>query len=212
MSETMRILAETERRLKDYAAEAIRTQAVPDAIEALDAANAVADWVASRRDGRAGVAASARLPQIPALERSALAMQVADFAAAGEGSGVTKPSRDKNRGYPKFLRTGSELIKIGWSKKEGQEYVHRVRREYLMATVTRIAQVASTRSPFVMDDLAPVQAGGKELPSYLVYVTMKWLCHEGLVEHVGRAGYEVRTSTLTVDAERAWQGLNMTRR
>ena len=79
------------------------------------------------------------------------ARQCSEAAPAGPGSPRgPRPVRKrkvqaakKASPYPKFLREGDALLKLGWSRKSRSEYEHRAPREAVLAVAERIAEVAS---------------------------------------------------------------------
>ena len=93
--------------------------------------------------------------------------------------------------YPKFLREGNALLKLGWSRKRKAEYEHRAPREAVLAVAARVAEVVSTRSRFTVDDLGDVRIAQGEEPisSCQVYLWIAWFRRTGLVLQHGRRGY-----------------------
>ncbi|MCM3903961.1 MAG: hypothetical protein ND866_19850, partial [Pyrinomonadaceae bacterium] len=52
-------------------------------------------------------------------------------------------SSSKPEGYPKFFRSEDELVKIGWSKREREEYQHKAPYKVLNLLVRRLATVGA---------------------------------------------------------------------
>ncbi len=101
--------------------------------------------------------------------------------------------------YPKFVRDGDRLVKIGWSRRDRTEYEHRALTFAVSAVVSALQRLGS--SEFSMDALTPVRdEDGTEVPSYQVYLVVAWLRACKAVEKVGRGGYVPIPERLTVAA------------
>src|SRR5262245_49611331 len=66
----------------------------------------------------------------------------------GSAARLQRPTRRRKKrskaspaGYPKFYRHGDELVKIGWSKREGDEYAHKAPRQVLESLVAVVAKI-----------------------------------------------------------------------
>ncbi len=92
--------------------------------------------------------------------------------------------------YPRFLRRGDELVKVGWSKSDRKEYHHRAPRRTLDALIAAIKRVGSDGSGFTSDNLNPLKDSetGGVFPTYQVFVALAWLRNLGLVKQHGRKG------------------------
>jgi hypothetical protein len=125
------------------------------------------------------------------------------------------PRRKKKRSprpkgdYPKFVRDDDRLIKIGWSKKNKEEYEHRVPREAIVAFARHVDGKVDEGSKFDIESLLPVpDMSDGEVPGYQVYVVFAWLRTLGVVEKVGRDGYVIRDkSVLRGELDEQWNGL-----
>lgn len=94
--------------------------------------------------------------------------------------------------YPKFVRDGDDLVKLGWSKKKREEYVHRARRNQAASIVQSLADRGHSNGTISIDDILAVRdPSSAEIPSYQIYLTLAWLRKEGLIERRGRNGYVV---------------------
>lgn len=125
------------------------------------------------------------------------------------GPKKAKSRREKNN-YPKFLRDGEHLVKIGWSKREKKPYEHKSPKRVL--TLLTDALVASGRNGrrFAMEDVLPLRdpEGGGDIPSYQVYLTLAWLRAEDLITQHGRQGYSLRPDiNLHTASEEHWKRL-----
>ena len=125
-----------------------------------------------------------------------------------------QPDVNRKRGrlgqYPKFLRDGDALVKIGWSKSAKNEYEHKSPKRVLTALVTAIMKAGSNGKRFAMESLIPLKdaSDGSLLPDYQTYVCLAWLRSLGLVMQHGRQGYSLPKGTpIEQAAERAWTSL-----
>ncbi|MFN9371247.1 MAG: hypothetical protein ACK6D3_05110 [Planctomycetaceae bacterium] len=107
--------------------------------------------------------------------------------------------------YPRFTRSRNELVKIGWSKKDKKEYVHRAPWGVVELLCQRLNDWDSKE--FTSDDILPLVAvDGVEVPSYQVYLCLAWLRELGLITKEGRQGYFVpRGVDVTVECAKVWK-------
>lgn len=118
--------------------------------------------------------------------------------------------KNKRADYPKFLREGDALVKIGWSKREAKPYEHKAPRTVLQALVQALARAGSGGARFTMEGLLPLRsgAGEGEIPDYQTYLTLAWLRAAGLIVQHGRQGYSLPTGTdLASAADARWNEL-----
>ena len=158
------------------------------------------------------------------LELTSMARAVADIAASGKasqpsavvtgepvGSTSARPvSRKKSADYPRFLRRGEDLIKIGWSKKEKKEYQHKTPRKAVDVLVAMLMKVGDGGKVFSTEKILPATepTDGTPVPEYQVYVALAWLRHIGLIDQHGRQGYSIQNVvTLNRAVETAWEQL-----
>jgi hypothetical protein len=112
--------------------------------------------------------------------------------------------------YPKFLRRGEEIVKIGWSKRSKGEYQHKAPYKVVSLLTAAIAARVTNGSLLVANELMPFTdpGDGTEIPDYQVYVCLAWLRHESLIEQEGRQGYVVsEPSSLEKRADDKWKAL-----
>lgn len=111
--------------------------------------------------------------------------------------------RAAGRGYPRFMRRGSDLVKIGWSKAGQKEYQHRAPHSLLMALQRALLDASKARKLFRMDVLERHLATNN-VPGYQAYAWLAWLRSAGLVAQHGRQGYSViKAGTFETDIEKA---------
>lgn len=124
---------------------------------------------------------------------------------------VRKPhrrSRASSGSYPRFVRSGSDLVKIGWSKRSRAEYQHRASREIVSRIVSALLKAGDelVRIEDVLPEIATPANG--PIPSYRVYVVLAWFRAEGLVRQQGRQGYSVGTPEAFIkEVEERWKAL-----
>jgi hypothetical protein len=96
--------------------------------------------------------------------------------------------------YPRFLREGDSLVKIGWSKSERAEYEHKCPRSVLPLLAAAIAKAGANGKRFGMDKVLPLNdTDNHEIPAYQVYLALAFLRSVGLLEQHGRQGYTLTT-------------------
>jgi hypothetical protein len=117
-------------------------------------------------------------------------------------------------GYPRFEKTRDVLVKIGWSKKERSEYVHKAPKAGVDAVARRVMDLGKGGRMFTTENLLPVKlgSGGDELPGYQAYICLAWLREIRAVEQHGREGYSVLGEDVKGTAEKAWEALPASRR
>jgi hypothetical protein len=191
----------------------------------------LAGWASRLRSlldgtGNGGVASEELPPRdhAPASDGGALASVSTPAADAGPGKrGGQQTGRRKSRkaarsrkrsspqaAYPKFLRTGENLVKIGWSKSDKTTYEHKAPRRVVNLLVEALLRVGQGGRRFTSDDLLPLRdtKEGTEIPSYQTYLSLAWLRAEELVVQHGRQGYSLPPSVdLARATEERWQEL-----
>ena len=123
-----------------------------------------------------------------------------------------KPPKKAGRsGYPKFVRRGDNLVKIGWSKREKAEYKHRVPWTTAQQIINAIAKVGPDGIVFTSEDFLALAFKEEEgdIPTYQAYLIMTWLLQCGLAIRHGRQGYTlVDAAGLSSSLESVWKGLS----
>ncbi len=109
--------------------------------------------------------------------------------------------------YPRFVREGEVLVKIGWSQSKKSDYEHRAPITAVRAVVARLAELAKKSPEFTMEDLADVQPLGEfqVVPHYQTYLVLAWLRARAHVEQAGRKSYRVTVNELAQNCERSWK-------
>ena len=126
--------------------------------------------------------------------------------ASGDPARSTNTPASK---YPLFLKDDSRLIKVGWSRKKKDEYMHRVPKEVVFAFVEHLEKSVGSESLFEIESLFPVStAPGEEIPGYQIYVIVAWLREAGVIEKKGRDGYIIQEkSKLRGEFNELWDSL-----
>lgn len=125
--------------------------------------------------------------------------------------GTTAPNRhppSKSRtAYPRFARTQNELVKIGWSKKERKEYIHRAPWGVVELLCQRLIKWGNKE--FTTEDILPLLwEDDVEVPSYQSYLCLAWLRDKGLIHREGRQGYVIPQGIdVVLESSRAWKNL-----
>jgi hypothetical protein len=112
--------------------------------------------------------------------------------------------------YPRFVRRGDQLVKIGWSKSEKSEYEHKTPRQAALTLAKAVAEAGKDGRVFQIDALLPLRDAkdGTETPDYQVYIVIAWWRSAGLLDQHGRRGYSIPdASQLPLAVESAWAKL-----
>lgn len=107
------------------------------------------------------------------------------------GSKLPIRSRNKLGQYPRFVREGESLVKIGWSKSQRAEYEHKSPKRLLAVLCESLTSANGKR--VLMDKVLPLKdpVTGAAFPDYQSYVCLAWLKTAGLVTQHGRQGYSL---------------------
>lgn len=136
------------------------------------------------------------LPPSPAASRARPA-QGRPHKPKGKRKSRTARSKrrlsSRPREYPKFLREGDNLVKIGWSKRDRAPYEHKAPRRVVDLLVEALLRVGKGGRRFTSDVVFPLrdEKEGVEVPSYQSYLALAWLRAEELVVQHGRQGYSL---------------------
>lgn len=113
--------------------------------------------------------------------------------------------------YPRFTRSSQDLIKVGWSKREKNEYRHRAERGTVDLIVVAIESILGESPRFSTDELFPVidPADGSAIPDYQGYLVLRWLRDIEAVVPRGRSAYTVsQPGGMKELVDRAWKALS----
>jgi hypothetical protein len=127
------------------------------------------------------------------------------------GKNATRKTRRKAaRGeYPKFLREGEELLKIGWSKRTWATYRHKAPKRILDLVAQALLGQGKSGTRFAMEEVLPIRdpKSTMDVPSYQAYLILAWLRKEKMVVQHGREGYSLKPGTDLVAAVQERWGL-----
>ncbi len=103
--------------------------------------------------------------------------------------------RPRKEQYPKFLREGDNLVKIGWSPSEKAEYEHKSPRKTLPLLILAFSKIGSNGRRFSMEKILPLidPSDGNRVPDYQAYLCLAWLKNLGFLTQHGRQGYSLTT-------------------
>jgi len=155
------------------------------------------------------------------LKLTSWAQQLAALVASADGStmlrkpAITTPVSSakraaKGKDYPRFGRRGESLVKVGWSKREKNEYEHKAPKRAVDLLVSALVRTGINGRIFQANDILPLADPdeGTEIPVYQVYLSLAWLRGLGLVDQHGRQGYSVtKPKELMATVEGAWHSL-----
>ncbi len=119
-----------------------------------------------------------------------------------------KKAKTAKREYPKFLRDGEELLKLGWSKREKKVYRHKAPKRVVLIVSQALQQFGQHNDRFVMEQVLPIRdlENDADVPSYQAYLILAWIRKEKLLVQHGRQGYSLRPETnLTYAVEERWK-------
>lgn len=134
--------------------------------------------------------------------------------AAPAQAAVAPPTKRKGKGkvkdYPQFERRGTNLVKIGWSKRERAEYEHKAPWAAAKSIAKALGKLGADGRVFQVPELLPLTDPNQqiEVPHYQVYLMFAWLRTIKLLDQHGRQGYSIpKPSSLEADMDTAWKAL-----
>jgi hypothetical protein len=193
---TESLLAETERTLVGLANEAGAARDYDQAASLIELARKIKQLGEQFRGAASKVAdAPNPLDELMKLD------------SAGE---IKVPIRSHNKlgQYPKFVREGDSLVKIGWSKSQRAEYEHKSPKRLL--AVLRDSLTSANGKRIMMHRVLPLKdpVTGSAFPDYQSYLCLAWLKSAGLVIQHGRQGYSLpKGIELEKSVEALWANL-----
>jgi hypothetical protein len=158
---------------------------------------------AERRDGNAVIELTELAGSLGLLVDAPLheADQVSD--AAREPHPTEKCSRKARRSrkdYPRFQRTKTDLVKIGWSKTRKAEYQHRAPWTLATQVFDTVESLGAKGKRFTGEQLLNSIGEKHDAPSYQIYLVLAWLRDAKVVTQIGRQGYRVVSKGRVADA------------
>ncbi len=186
LQRTLKILNDSEAALAALAGEAAKEASYDVAAFLIDLAKDVAN-LASKGRAQLDPAARTSIQQATGLRATAPTITPMAYSRI--------KGRPKKGQYPKFLREGSNLVKLGWSPSEKAEYEHKSPRKTLPLLIVAISKIGSNGKRFSMDKVLPLvdPTDGNRVPDYQVYLCLAWLKTLGFLTQHGRQGYSLTT-------------------
>jgi len=186
LQRTVTILTDSEAALAGLAGDAAKQGSYDAAAFLIDLAKDIAT-----------LALKARGHLDPEMKRSsgqAAALAVTTLNVTPMLNSPTR-ARPKREQYPKFLREGNNLVKIGWSPSEKAEYEHKTPRKTLPLLILALSKIGSNGRRFSMDKVLPLvdPSDGNRVPDYQAYLCLAWLKNRGFLTQHGRQGYSLTT-------------------
>ncbi len=123
----------------------------------------------------------------------------------------TRKKTPKKGEYPRFNVADGSLFKVGWSKKKGDQYVHRVPISTVKNISGALEQLSAAQGPVSTEQILEsnfLKDAGNP-PSYQVYVVLAFLKERGIIASTGREGFRLssniasRTNELLRQEEKA---------
>lgn len=186
LQRTVRILRESEAALAALAGDAAKEASYDTAACLIDLAKDVAD-----------LASKARAHLDPAAKSLGQPVEGSQSTVSGIKTTVRSPikGRPKKAEYPKFLREGNNLVKIGWSPSEKSEYEHKSPKEILLLLTAAVSKIGTNGRRFSMEKILPLvnPADNGHVPDYQAYLCLAWLKALGFLTQHGRQGYSLTT-------------------
>jgi len=187
LQRTVTILTESEGALAALAGDAAKEGSYDAAAFLIDLAKDVAN-----------LALKARTQLDPAartLSEQATGLRIAMPTTTPAVMNSPVKGRSKKEQYPKFLREGNNLVKIGWSPSEKAEYEHKSPRKTLPLLILAFSKIGSNGKRFSMDKVLPLvdPSDGNRVPDYQAYLCLAWLKNLGFLTQHGRQGYSLTT-------------------
>ncbi len=188
-------LRRCEHELRELGAESLREGDYETARRITELAEALAD-----RRARAGLGDNEPAPaKVPASKTtSSQATASGKSASKSKARGAARTKRNAGADYPRFMRRGEKLVKVGWSKKNKREYEHTTPWAAVLAFAGHLRSHTRPGRIFKVEDLMPVPdvENETELPGYQIYLALAWFREAGLVEKRGREGYVAHNNGL----------------
>lgn len=198
VNQAIGILAKAEAALKELVADALARSSYADVAVVSNLAKAISDLRRSVSD--AGAVDSVGGSSYPAYE-SRRSVQVDGTSSQEEAvRKASVRSRDLEKSlYPRFERHAKRLVKLGWSSKDRRIYEQRAPFEIVQEICEQFAEKAGPKNLLKIETILPVKtSAGDEIPSYQVYLVLKWLQQHGVVERQGKDGYVVTQTDFDV--------------
>ena len=123
---------------------------------------------------------------------------------------VRTKARAKKSEYPRFFVRKGVLYKVGWSKKDKKEYVHKIPKDAFDRTIAAMASLAESDSTLITSEqiVERTEHNGTPVPIYQVYLALALFRDRGLVNRQGREGYAANSGFKSA-AGKLWEEFQM---
>ena len=110
--------------------------------------------------------------------------------SASSPNGGTKGAKKVSK-YPYFEVDEGWIGKVGWSKKNREEYRHSAPISAALALAEHVDRTQKPGRVWTVEDLGEVMdhEAGEALPSYQLYLVIAWMRSVDLLTKQGRSGY-----------------------
>jgi len=216
----LHVIAEAETRLRELVAQAASAgeydalQRIADWARTLASIRCEADRTADDNSHPQSIACPPGL-SVDGDSRGPRVRQSTPMVEDGHRKKGSMPHRVKRapaKGeYPKFYRRGTQLVKVGWSKTERDEYEHKAPLPAVEALANAIDGRSHNGKTFTAEEFLPLKDPheGSEFPGYQVYVALAWFKTTGMITQHGRSGYTLTKKAALAEAVRkAWSELS----
>lgn len=195
-----KVLADAERELRSLIEKGLRDQRYADVAHVAGVADGLAKLIQSNQLSCNEAASAVSNVAHMSSSKVSASPKSAPAAAALPNAPAKKVRTTSAATYPRFERDQDRLVKVGWSKKNREEYEHRAPHDSVIAFVRHLRKNVSDGELFDIDGLLPVyDSSGSEIPAYQLYMTLAWLRELGVLHRRGRDGYVVRAGSLDGD-------------
>jgi hypothetical protein len=198
IEQAIQVVAQAERGLRDLVGQAAANGEYDVVDRLTEAARTIGVFARTWRNGeRVAYDSAIQRGQMcdPAQGHSPLASTETPAATRRRvvGPGRRSKKLPAKGEYPRFFRHADNLVKVGWSKKRREEYVHKAPRRVIEALADAVTRRSANGRIFTAEELFPLKdpQDGSEIPGYQAYVALAWFKAAGLVKQQGRSGYTV---------------------
>ncbi len=188
-------LKKAEAELKELAKQAINQGAYAEVKAITDMANSLSDLRASISSGTSSPVSRLDETSIATTDgKKQRGMQTGMHALQ-----IVHPVVSTD--YPRFERQDNKLVKLGWSSKDSRIYEQRTPYDAVEEICRRFLEKSGPKKLLRLEKILPLKFdNGDEIPSYQVYLVLKWLQSLSVVERQGKDGYAVAKDGLDLKA------------
>lgn len=123
--------------------------------------------------------------------------------AEQKGTSILKRARRRKKDYPKYLRRGDTLVKVGLSKDRKKEYKHVVPALEYRRVLELVRNIGKGSKEFTAENILKFFEG----PSYHAYIVLSLLRQKKVVKLVRRGTYKLSGKSMDSVLETIWNSL-----